>query len=162
MIIETLIENIKTDVEMLETVERQLEPLQEQKREISARLKEHQRDASVLVKYADGESIGQLEELGFIIPPSATGLNPVAALALEIIVGSKDKKLTNDALYKAYEKACKDSKEEALGYADFNIKCRPLFNSQKLVRTKGKDPKSSRDDIISLNGSLVAGSKEVK
>ena len=161
VIVQTLIENIKTDVEMLETVEEQLEPLQRQKNEISARLKEHQKDASVLVKYADEEGIQMLEELGFMIPSSITGLNPVAAIALEIIVGSKDKKLTNDALYKSYEKVCKEQEEESVGYADFNIKCRPLFNSQKLVRTKGKDPKSSREDVISLNGTL-AGNKESK
>lgn len=158
VMIDVLIENIKTDVEMLKDVEEKLEPLQTEKREISARIKEHQKDASVLIKYADEKDRAQLEELGFYIPPSITGLNEVASLALEIVGMSKDKKLSNDALYKQYVNTCKQKKEVPVGYAEFNIKCRSLFNTQRLVRTKGKDPKSSREDIISLNGSVLGKS----
>ena len=150
--IEILIGNIKEDVALLEKVEEQLKPLEVQKRDISSRIKEHQRDAGVLVKYADDGHRDQLEELGFVIPNSITGLNDVASLALEALIKAKDRKLTNDALYKAYGKLAEGQDEEVVGYADFNIKCRPLFNSQKFIRTKGKDPKSSRDDIISLGG----------
>ncbi len=37
---------------------------------------------------------------------------------------------------------------------------RDLFNTQGLLRNKGKDPKSSRDDIISLNGRVVETKKD--
>ena len=151
VMIETLIDNLKEDVGLLEQVEEQLGPLEMQKRDISTRIKEHQRDAGVLIKYADENDREQLEELGFVIPSSITGLNDVATIALEAIIKSKDRKLTNDALYKAYEKLAKEEEEEVVTYTEFNIKCRPLFNSQKLIREKGKDPKSSRDDMILLN-----------
>ncbi|MCT8340597.1 hypothetical protein MG296_11070 [Flavobacteriaceae bacterium TK19130] len=124
------------------------------KREISSRIKEHQRDAGVLIKYADENDQKQLEELGFVIPSSITGLNEVATIALEAIIKAKDRKLTNEQLHQAYEKIAKEQGEEVVNYTEFNIKCRPLFNSQKLVRKKGKDPKTSRDDMISLNGGI--------
>lgn len=152
VMIETLIDNLKEDVKLLEQVEEQLEPLEVKKRDISSRIKEHQRDAGVLIKYADENDQKQLEELGFVIPSSITGLNEVATIALEAIIKAKDRKLTNEQLHQAYEKIAKEQGEEVVNYTEFNIKCRPLFNSQKLVRKKGKDPKSSRDDMISLNG----------
>ncbi len=158
VMINVLIENIKTDLSILEEVDQQLEPLQQQKKEVMDRMKDHKQDVSVLIKYADDESKEELESLGFVLPYTG-GLNPVASIALELIMKSKDKKLTNDALFKAYEKVSKEREEEPVGYSDFNIKCRPLYNSQKLIRTKGKDPKSSRDDIISLNGSLSSPDK---
>lgn len=151
VMIQTLIDNLKEDVALLEQVEEKLSPLEAQKREISARIKEHQRDAGVLIKYADDNDRTQLEELGFVIPSSITGLNPIATIALEAMIKAKDKKLSNDGLYKAYEKIAKEEQLEIATYSEFNIKCRPLFNSQKFSRIKGKDPKSSRDDLISLN-----------
>lgn len=159
VMIETLINNLKEDVDLLEQVEEQLSPLEVQKREISTRIKEHQRDAGVLIKYADENDREQLEELGFVIPSSITGLNEIATIALEAIIKSKDKKLTNDVLYKTYEKIAKDQGEEVVNYTEFNIKCRPLFNSQKLKREKGKDPKSSRDDMILLNRMITEPKK---
>ncbi len=48
----------------------------------------------------------------------------------------------------------------AFSYTEFNIKTRSLFNTQRLLRKKGKDPKSSRDDIISLNGRVVEAKKD--
>lgn len=42
-----------------------------------------------------------------------------------------------------------------MNYTEFNIKCRSLFNTQRLLRKKGSDPKSSRTDIISLNGRVL-------
>lgn len=158
VMIDVLIENITTDLNLLEEVEVKLKPLEVEKREISARIKEHQKDASVLIKYADDKHREQLESLGFYIPPSITGLNEVAALALEIVGMSKEKKLTNDALYKQYVQTAKQKEQEPVGYAEFNIKCRSLFNTQRLVRTKGKDPKSSRDDIIWANVSSAVKS----
>ena len=41
--------------------------------------------------------------------------------------------------------------KDAFNYTEFNIKCRSLFNTQRLLRTKSSSG-SSRDDIISLNG----------
>lgn len=71
---------------------------------------------------------------------------------------AKGNQLTNAELYDAYAKTFKNQ-EDALSYTEFNIKCRTLFNTQRLIRKKGKDPKSSKDDIISLNGRVVEPSK---
>lgn len=57
-------------------------------------------------------------------------------------------------MYEGYVKSLKN-KEEAVTYSAFNIKCSSLFNTQKLLRKKGTDPKSSREDIISLNGRVL-------
>lgn len=64
---------------------------------------------------------------------------------------AKDNKLTNAEQYDAYVKTFKN-RDDAFNYTEFNIKCRSLFNTQRLLRKKGKDPKSSQDHIISLNG----------
>ena len=31
----------------------------------------------------------------------------------------------------------------------------PIFNTQRLLRKKGKDPKNTREDMISLNGRVL-------
>ena len=62
--------------------------------------------------------------------------------------------MTNAELYDAYVNSLKN-KDEAVKYTEFNIKCRSLFNTQRLLRTKGTDPKSSREDVISLNGQVL-------
>ena len=67
--------------------------------------------------------------------------------------------MTNEELYNAYASTFK-KKEDAFSYIEFNIKTRSLFNTQRLLRKKGKDPKSSRDDIISLNGRVVETKKD--
>jgi len=67
---------------------------------------------------------------------------------------AKDNQLTNAELYESYVKTFK-KKEDAFNYTEFNIKCRSLFNTQRLLRKKGADPKSSREDIISLNGGVI-------
>ena len=69
-------------------------------------------------------------------------------------MNAKDNQMSNNQLYDAYVKSLK-SKEEAVNYTEFNIKCRSLFNTQRLLRKKGKDQKSSREDIISLNGRVI-------
>lgn len=154
VIIDVLIENIKTDLKILEEADQKLEPLQQEKREVMDRIKVHRQDVSVLIKYADDQSKEELESLGFVLP-YAGGLNPVASIALEVPVKSKEKKMTNDDLHKGYVKLSQEREQEPVGHSDFNIKCRPLFNSQKFIRTKGKDPKSSRGDIISLSGRVT-------
>ncbi|CAL2093249.1 conserved protein of unknown function [Tenacibaculum sp. 190524A02b] len=152
-IVDVLIQNIQTDQKLLEETEAKIDEIKESKRAIADRLKDHRRDISVMLKYANVEQVKKIEELGFDSTETSTGLNPVATIAFDIILQAKDTKLTNDALYNAYVKKEKN-KENVVNYTEFNIKCRSLFNSQKLIRTKGKDPKSSRDDIISLNGSI--------
>tara|TARA_R110000850_G_scaffold254614_1_gene380251 strand:- start:135627 stop:136130 length:504 start_codon:yes stop_codon:yes gene_type:complete len=158
-IVDVLIENIKTDQSLLEETEAQIETAKENKRSVMDRLKDYRRDITVLLKYADDEQRKRIEELGFDFSESDKGLNPVATLVMDIIMKAKDKQLTNEELYNAYVKTFK-KKEDAFNYTEFNIKCRSLFNTQRLLRKKGKDPKSSRDDIISLNGRVVETKKD--
>ena len=153
-IVDALIEDIKTDQELLETAEAKIKELKDEKSLIVERLKENHKDLNVLMKYADDEHREKVESLGFSFSEYEIGLNDVASIALSIITKSKDKKLTNEALYNAYVKTFKN-KEDAVNYTQFNIKCRSLFNTQKLYRQRSKDAKSSREDIISLNGSLI-------
>jgi len=153
-IVAVLIENIKTDQALLAETDQKIDEAKEAKRAVVDRLKDYRRDVSTMLKYASVEEVAQLEELGFDFSESERGLNPVATLAFDLIVKAKDNKLTNDALYQAYVATFKN-KEDAFNYTEFNIKCRPLFNSQRLLRKKSGDPKSSREDIISLNGRVV-------
>ncbi|WP_335974056.1 hypothetical protein [Gaetbulibacter jejuensis] len=157
-IVDVLIENIKTDQALLEQTEVQIEKAKDEKREVVARLKDYRKDVSVLLKYADEERRKQIEELGFDFSETENGLNPIATLVLDIIMKAKDNQITNAELYDAYAKTVKNENER-LSYTEFNIKCRSLFNTQRLLRKKGKDPKSSRDDVISLNGRVEPSSK---
>lgn len=152
-IVDVLIQNIKTDQNLLKETEIKIDEIKETKRTIIDRLKDHRRDISVMLKYANEQQQKKIQELGFDFSETNTGLNAVATIAFEIILNTKDHKLTNEELYNAYVKKEKD-KENVVNYTEFNIKCRSLFNTQRLLRTKGKDPKSSRDDIISLNGNV--------
>lgn len=149
-IIDVLIGNIKTDQELLDAAEQQIENEREAKREIADRLKDYRRDVSVLLKYANDSQREKIKSLGFDFTGAEKGLNPVASLAFDLILKANDKQMTNQALYQAYVKSFKNP-EDAFSYTEFNIKCRPLFNTQRLLRIKGKDPKSSKDDIIRLN-----------
>jgi hypothetical protein len=157
-IVEVLIENIKTDQALLEQTEVHIEKAKDKKREIVARLKDYRKDVSILLKYADEERRKQIEELGFDFSRTENGLNPVASLVLDTILKAKDNQLTNAELYDAYSKTVKDENDR-LSYTEFNIKCRSLFNTQRLLRKRGKDPKSSRDDVISLNVKVEPPSK---
>ncbi|HAV54295.1 MAG TPA: hypothetical protein DCX41_05100 [Aequorivita sp.] len=157
-IVDVLIENIKTDQELLRLIDAQIERAKEEKRDIVDRLKDYRRDVSVLLKYADDGHRKQIEELGFDFSESEQGLNPVAQMALDLILAAKGNQMTNEELYNAYANTFKN-KEDAFNYTEFNIKTRSLFNTQRLLRKKGKDPKSSRDDIISLNGRVVETKK---
>lgn len=158
-IVDILIENIKTDQNLLAEVETNIEKAKEEKRAIVSRLKDYQKDISVLLKYADNGKKKELEALGFDFSETERGMNPVASKAYEIITKVKGNQLTNAELYDAYVKSLKN-KDEAVNYTEFNIKCRSLFNTQRLLRKKGSDPKSSRTDIISLNGRIGNSSSE--
>jgi len=152
-IVDVLIENITTDQNLLSEADKAIEKAKEDKRDIVDRLKDYRKDLSVLLKYTNEEQKKKIEELGFDFSESSSGLNLVAQTALDIILKVKGNKLTNEALYIAYVGTHK-KESDAVSYTEFNIKCRSLFNSQKLVRTKGKNSKSSKDDVISLNGGL--------
>ena len=153
-IVDALIQNIKTDQNLLKETETKIDEIKETKRTIIDRLKDHRRDISVMLKYANEEQQKKIKELDFDFSETNTGLNAIATIAFEIILSTKDHKLSNEALYNAYVKKEKD-KENVVNYTEFNIKCRSLFNTQRLLRKKGKDLKNSRTDIISLNGSVI-------
>ena len=150
-IMDVLIENISTDQKILDEVEKKVQEAKEEKREVIDRLKDYRKDLSVLLKYADEKQRAKLDELGFRFSELEHGLNPVASVALEILMKAEGNQITNGDLYQAYVATFKNS-EDAFSYADFNIKCRPLINTQKVLRKKAKDAKSSREDILSING----------
>lgn len=157
-IVDTLIENIKTDQELLTQSDLQIEEAKEAKRAVVDRLKDYRRDVSVLLKYADESQQKKIEELGFDFSESERGLNPVASLALDILMKAKGNQMTNGELYVAYVKTFKNE-SDAFNYTEFNIKCRSLFNTQRLLRKKGKDDASSRDNVISINGRVIQKEK---
>lgn len=158
-VIDVLIQNIKADQELLVTTDKQIEALKEEKRETANRLKSYRGDITVLLKYADPKHKEAIEALGLdLSDSSSSSMNPVASLVLEIILKAKDTTMTNGALYDAYVKTFKNP-DDALNYTEFNIRCRSLFNTQRLLRSKGKDVTNSREDIISVNG-RVLGDKE--
>ena len=159
-IVHVLIENIKTDQTLLEQTEAQIETAKEEKRAVVDRLKDYRRDITVLLKYANDEQRLKVEELGFDFSESEQGLNLVAALAMDIIMKASDNQLTNAELYEAYVKTFKN-KDDAFNYTEFNIKCRSLFNTQRLLRKKGTDAKSSREDTISLNAHVDGKEEKV-
>jgi hypothetical protein len=153
-IVDVLIENIKTDQDLLQTVEAKIENAKDEKQTIVNRLKEQQKDISVLLKYADEKQHAKIEALGFSFSDPLRGINNIASVALDLIMKAKNNQLTNQELYDGYVNSLKN-KEDAAKYSEFNIKCRSLFNTQKLLRKKGSDPKSSKQDIISLNGRVL-------
>lgn len=159
-IVESLIQNIKEDQKLLEQADKEIEIAKDSKRVIGDRLKDYRKDILVLQKYANEKQLAKIEELGLDLSESSRSMNSVATTVLDIIMKAKDNKLTNAELYDEYVASLKN-KDEAVNYTEFNIKCRSLFNTQRLLRKKGNDPKSSRTDIISLNG-RVPESKEKK
>lgn len=153
-IIDVLIGNIHEDQNLLKETEVKIEEAKEAKRAVVGRLKDYRNDVSVLLKYADETQQKKIEELGFDFSESERGLNPVASLALDILMKAKGNQMTNGELYSAYVKTFKNE-EDAFSYTEFNIKTRSLFNTQRLLRKKGKDDQSSRDNIISINGRVI-------
>jgi len=151
-VINRFIDNMSNDQQLLKEAETKLEQAKEEKRVITDRMKGYQKEAEVMIKYASEEQIALLEALNFDFSTSKHGINAVATITYDIMLTTKKKSMTNEELYKAYVETL-DDKEKAVTYTIFNVKCRPLFNNQRLLREKGSDPKSSRDDIIKLNGS---------
>lgn len=154
-IIDVLVGNIQEDQTLLQETEANIEEAKEAKRAVVDRLKDYKKDLSVLLKYASVDQQKKIQELGFDFSDTERGMNPVASLALDIVMKTKGNQLTNGELYNAYVKTFKDE-NDAFSYTEFNIKTRSLFSTQRLLRKKGKDDESSRDNIISLNGRVIS------
>ena len=150
-IVDVLIQNIETDQALLKDADKQIAEAKATKGEITDRLKDYRKELVVITKYANDEQKQKIEALGFDTSESNSGLNDVATKVLSIIMEAKDHSLTNDELYTIYA-GSQENPKDALNYTAFNIKCRSLFNSQRLIRKKASDGSSSREDIISLNG----------
>lgn len=149
--LDRVIENITQDQTALDEQNKLIDDARSYKREIQDRLKDSKRDLVTFVKYATPEQLKKLETLGIDAEDLGQGMNKVAELALEILSQSQKGEMTNGALYDAYVKTFK-SPDDAYTYTEFNIKCRSLFNAQKLLRKEVKDAQSTRDFIISING----------
>ena len=158
-VINRFIDNISNDQQLLKEAEKALEEAKQQKRDISDRIKAYQKEAEVMMKYASEEQIAKLNELNLDLSPTKYGLNAVATTAYDIMLNTKKKSITNEELYNAYVDSL-DGKEQAVTYTIFNVKCRPLFNNQRLIREQGSDPSSSRTDVIKVNGSTNVPSKK--
>ena len=137
----------------------EINPVKEVKRVITDRLKDYRRDVSVLLKCANEKQQQKIKDLGFDFSELQRGLNVVASPALDIVMKTKDNQLTNIQLYNTYVKSLK-SIGDAVNYTEFNIKCRSLINTQRLLRKKDGNPKTSHEDIISLNGRVLTTSLE--
>ncbi len=153
-IVDVLIDNIKTDQAILLIAEENIEKAKQEKQDVANRLKDYRKDLSVLLKYVDNKQKKRLDDLGFDFKEQNRELNSIASIAYELIVKSKSNQLTNSELYDGYVNSL-ENKDTAVSYTEFNIKCRSLFNTQRLLRKKGSNPKSSREDIISLNGKVL-------
>lgn len=154
--IDSLIENIKTDQELLADVDVQIGKSKQEKKDIQDRLKECYTDLQVFVKYMDDEQKVKLDELELDIKSiPSRNVNSVSSVAFDILVNAKDNTLTNLEWHEAYLKTL-SADDKQISYTAFNIKCRSLFNTNKVLRTKGTDPKSSKDDMISLNGKPIS------
>jgi len=152
-IIDVLIQNITTDQELLKEADQKITEAKEEKAEVVDRLKDYRKEIAVIAKYATDAQKEKIEALGFDSADSSSSLNTTASLAFDLIVKAKDYKLMNLEWYNGYVATFKN-KDDALNYTAFNIKCRPLFNSQRLLRKKSGG-NSSHDDVISLNGTPI-------
>lgn len=150
-IVDVLLDNITTDQELLQEVVEKLEDVKNEKSIITLRLKEQFADIATFLKYANTEQQAKIEALGIDFSNSQKSVNSIATTAFDLIMKAKDNQLTNEGWYDGYVKSL-SNKEDAVKYSEFNIKCRSLFNTQKLLRKKAIDGTSSREDIISLNG----------
>lgn len=152
--VDTLIQNITADQELLKQADQKIADAKQEKSDVADRIKGYRKEAEVFLKYANEDQKKKIEALGFDTAETRSSLNDVATRALNIIMEAKDHTLTNDELYTIYAGSMENPKD-ALNYTAFNIKCRPLFNSQRLIRKKAADGLSSREDIISLNEDLI-------
>ena len=150
-LLDRVIANITEDQKTLDGQNELIEKSKSYKAEIVSRIRDSKRDLVTFVKYATPEQLKRLEELNIDLEGTGQGLNKVAELALEILSKVPKGEMTNQALYNEYVKTFKHP-QDAFNYTEFNIKCRSLFNSQRLIRKEPADAKSSREHIISING----------
>ncbi|KXJ04377.1 hypothetical protein AC249_AIPGENE3761, partial [Exaiptasia diaphana] len=105
---------------------------------------------ATFVKYASPTQLEKIEEMGLDTDDLGQSLNSVAEVAFDIMQKSEKGEMTNGELHDAYV-AQFNNPEDALSYTFFNIKCRSLYNSQRLLRIE-VEGKKSRDFIIRVNG----------
>lgn len=150
-LLDRVIANITEDQIALREQNDLLDKVKSYKKEIVDRIRDSRKDLVTFVKYATPDQLQKLKDLEIDVEDLKDGVNKVASLALEILEKTPKGELTNGELFEAYQKRFKN-KDDALNYTEFNIKCRSLFNSQRLLRKETKDAKSSREHIISVNG----------
>ncbi len=150
-LLDRVISNITEDRMALKEQNELIDKAKSYKAEIVGRIKDLRRDLSTFVKYATDEQLERIKELDINIDDLGNGLNKVAQQALDILQKQTKGEATNGDLYQMYH-ALQQNKEDAESYTSFNIKCRSLFNSQRLIRIEPKDAKSSREHIIRING----------
>jgi hypothetical protein len=147
--LDALIENIKTDRVLLEEQEIKLKECKDAKTDITSRLRDYRSDLRVFLKYATDKQKAEIELLGLDTTVSTKQtINPIVEIALKIM--QEKKKLTNEELFEEYVNVIPKGQTPE-NYTFFNIKIRSLFNRQVLTKEKGKDSKSSKSDIITLN-----------
>lgn len=150
-ILNRVIANITEDQIALKEQMELIEKAKSYKREIQDRLRDSKRDLITFVKYANPEQLQRLKELDIDVESLGHSLNKVAEVAFDIISKTEKGEMTNGALYDAYVKTFRNP-DDAFNYTDFNIKCRTLFNSQRLIRIEPKNAKSTREHVIRING----------
>ena len=150
-LLDRVIANITEDQIALKEQDELLEKVKSYKKEIVDRIRDSRKDLVTFVKYATSDQLQKLKELEIDVEDLKDGVNKVAQMAMDILEKTPKGEMTNGLLYEAYQKSFKD-KNDAFNYTEFNIKCRSLFNSQRLLRKETKDAKSSREHVISING----------
>lgn len=152
-VVDVLIKNISEDQKLLALLDKKVQEAKDEKKEVADRMKDYRRDVGVLMKYSNDSQREKFEKLGFDFNESDANINAIASFTLKKLMHAKDNQMTNGALYAAYVDTFKN-KDDAFTYSEYNIKCRPLFNTQRVLRKKAPDSTNSRDDIISLNGKI--------
>lgn len=153
-ILDRVIANITEDQTALNEQNELIEKAKSYKREIQDRLRDSKRDLVTFVKYANSEQLKRLEELEIDVESLGHSLNKVAEVAFDIISKTEKGEMTNGVLHEAYVKTFKNP-DDAFNYTEFNIRCRTLYNSQRLIRIEPKNAKSTRDHVIRINGFQV-------
>lgn len=149
-ILNRVIANMTEDALSLKEQSELIEKAKSYKREIQDRLRDSRRDLVTLVKYASPDQLKRLKELHIDVEELGQSLNKVAELAFDILQKTAKGEMSNGDLYEAYVATFKNP-EDAFSYTEFNIKCRSLFNSQRLIRIE-VEGKKSRDYIVRING----------
>lgn len=159
-VLDTLLNHLAQDQKEMEVQNELIRKAQEIKKDILLRIRDVRNDLKTFSKYASEEQIKRLKELGFDQQTFSHTLNREAQLAMDILQKTPKGEMSNGALYDAYCATFKNV-NEASTYAQFNIKCRSLFNTQKLLRIT-KEGTSSKEDLIRINGFRAQPAKAEK